>query len=158
MKLKTGRWVAFAAVLLLTASPGCSTFGPMSADRELPAGNMSVGAENGGYTVYLSGARNMDPYHGVISTDMENPTTVQMALHASGAIDKFNAMTVNVVRTVAETGQQLRMPVDYVSREKAVRMEQDYTLHPGDVISVKMKASGAMDEVLDSLGITPNGF
>ena len=156
--LNMTRCVAIAAILMLAASTGCSTFGPMSADRDLPTANSPVGAENGGYSVYMDGMKNRDPFHGMVSRDMNNPTTVQMALQQSGAIKNFKGMHIDVVRTVAESGQQLKMPVEYVIREKAVRMEQDYTLHPGDVIMIRAKSSTAMDQMLDSIGITQLGY
>jgi hypothetical protein len=76
---------------------------------------------------------------------------VQDALERSGATERYRSMDILVYRIVKETGQGLRMPVEYQSGGKTVMQNQNYALHPNDRIVITNRSLNAIDKFIDSL-------
>lgn len=124
---------------------GCSTFSIVNPDRTIPA--TPTKESTGQYQVQMQG--NFGKKIGFIG-EIDGPVTVQTALDRSGAIEKFKNMDVTVLRVVKESGQPLKLPVDYQGSKKMVRPEQDYALHPNDVIVVSAQSKNALDKFVDT--------
>ncbi len=75
-------------------------------------------------------------------------TTVQSALTASGATKKFRKMDVVVMRKVEGIYKPLKMTCDYNSAQKAVRPETDYALQHGDRIVISPKSDNQLLQML----------
>ena len=136
--------VLIGAVL---ASSGCSTF-PLGQNQPLPTGATQSQESLGVYEVHMKGGFSKESTsRGVI----DGPITVQTVLERSGAIDKFRSMKITIMRVVKESGQGLKLPVDYQVSKKSVRPEQDYAIHPNDRIVIESKANSAIDRIVDSL-------
>lgn len=95
----------------------------------------------------LGGFSRMTGFRG----EIDGPIVVQDALERSGATKKFRSMDILIVRTVEETGRQLRLEVGYVPREKSVKQEENYAILPNDRILVRAKSTNAIDQIVDSL-------
>ncbi len=134
---------------LLVVGSGCQSLNSFSSSQTPAAG--PAGAGNGGYTVAMHSVKKIKPFRGVLNTDPTQPTTVQTALDSAGASKHFRGMEIELIRKVDGEYQPLRLPVDYVAREKAVKMEQDYALHPGDTINIRAKSNSPIDQILGTL-------
>lgn len=129
---------------------GCSTLQIGNYGQTVPA---DTGTTNSAetYEVRMQGKFHKGVgYRGVI----DGPITVQTALERSGAIEKFRAMDITVMRVVKESGKPLKLPVVYSGSKKTVRPEQDYALHPNDIIMVNAQTKNPLDKFVSS--ITPN--
>lgn len=128
---------------------GCSTLQVVNPNNALPA-TSGEKASQGAYQVQMQSnfGKNV-AYQGVI----DGPITVQTALERSGAIEKFRAMDITVMRVVKESGQPLKLPVIYSGSKKTVRPEQDYALHPNDVILVTAKSKNPLDKFVNALTV-----
>lgn len=83
--------------------------------------------------------------------DITSPMTVQDALVAVNASEKFRAMDITLSRVIKDRGQVLKFPIGYQTRTRSVRPEQDYQILPGDTISISSKSSGSIDKMIESL-------
>jgi protein involved in polysaccharide export with SLBB domain len=77
---------------------------------------------------------------------LEKNMTVQQALEKSGAIRRYRKMDVSIMRVVEETGQPLKLVVNYNGAKRLVSPEQDYALLPGDRVVVE-PAVGLLDRL-----------
>ena len=134
---------------LLIASSGCSTLNMFSQPAVLP--EEEPAPSKGMYQVEMSGSFHKST---VYQGEIDGPITVQTVLERSGAIDKFRGMDILIYRVVQETGQGLKMPVEYKYSQKMVSPEQDYAIHPNDRIVVSSRSNNALDRLVDS--ITPD--
>ncbi len=134
--------------LLVVVSNGCSSLAMFNGEK-LPTDPSLINSDAKTYTVAMKKDFGKPK---VYSGSFDKPITVQQALEASGAVKQFRSMEVMLVRKLAKSGQPLNMPVDYQSRKKRVRPEQDYALHDGDRILVQPKTGGAFGEVIKMLG------
>ena len=146
---KTTLHTAAFCILLgaVMASSGCSTI-PLTQNADLPTAEAQSQAAHGVYEVVMKGSFSRESIsRGVI----DGPITVQEVLQRSGAIDKFRNMEITIMRVVKETGQGIKLPVDYQSGKKTVRTEQDYAIHPNDRIMIVSQSNNALDKIVDSL-------
>jgi len=135
------------AVAVLTISfSGCSTLSTKGGDRAMPT--MAAESE-GSYRVELEGNFGKKS---VYTGQLTKPTTVQMALEESGAIQKLRNLDVWILRVVAESGQPLKMDVRFDPAKKVIAPEQDYAILPNDRIVVKPKSDNMLDKMLESVG------
>lgn len=135
-----------ASIAILTISSGCSML-PMAQDKSLPT-MVDQKEASGFYEVQMKGKL------GRISTArgaIDGPITVQTVLERSGAIEKFRAMEITLLRVVKDSGRGLKLPVEYEASKDAVRPEQDYAIHPGDQIMIEAKTGSAIDKIVDSV-------
>jgi hypothetical protein len=142
--------LAFQLFALVTAmsllSTGCATFDSLTT-KPVP---VSANSENGSYTVEMhSTFGKVKPYKGSLS----GKSTVSEALSVSGAMKKYRAMDIEILRVVEHEGRNrgLRMAVDYDAATRAVTSHMDYALIDGDRIVVKPASSGSITQVLSSL-------
>ncbi len=84
-------------------------------------------------------------FQGAIS----QPTTVQNALQQSGAFKMTNSMTVDLHRQLPNGGV-LKLPVEF-KKNRQVKYEQDYALHPHDRIVVQAKSNSPLDKLVDQV-------
>ncbi len=77
------------------------------------------------------------------------PTTVQAALEISGAFSAMKSMTVDLHRRLPDGGS-LKLPVEF-DKDKQVRIDQDYSLHPHDRIIARAKSSSPLDKLVDQV-------
>lgn len=84
-------------------------------------------------------------YHGVIS----KPITIQEALNESGAGNMARSAEVDLIRRLPDGGV-LKLPVEF-NKDKQVKFEQDYALHPGDRIVVRAKSESPLDKLVDQV-------
>ena len=149
-KLKEiGRFSLLSLVLVGLLS-GCSTWSSFG-KSDVPVEQLNApGADL--YLVEIHQFRGETiQYKGSINPDPPNPTTVQTALEASGALKQLKNMEINVYRRVPGSPRSLKMPVTFEADRDAVSVEQDYALHKGDRIVVKPANSGAIGGFLESL-------
>jgi len=136
--------VLMGAVL---ASSGCSSL-PTTQTQALPTGAPQGQAAPAFYEVHMKGSfSKATSSRGVI----DGPITVQTVLERSGAIDKFRNMEITLMRVVKETGQGLKLPIDFQAGKNSIRPEQDYAIHPNDQILIVSKSNSAIDKVFDSI-------
>lgn len=135
-----------ATCMMLT---GCSSLDSL-ASKKVPVVENSV--QSGQYRVEMhSSLGKAKPYVGTIAGDM----TVQDALESSGAIKKYRAMDIEVLRVVdtQDSGPRgLRMKVNFESRYRSVMPEQNYSLHNGDRIVIKPLNKNPLSKVVGMLG------
>ncbi len=139
---------AFAVALACTVLTGCQSFDFEDSSVVETAAPVNKADVIGQYQIQLI------PSHGkatVEKIDIAGPVTVQDALEASGATGKFGSMKITVGRIVKKTGKLLKLPVDYDVRSKTVPEGQNYSLLPGDTITVSPKQTKIMEKVLESL-------
>ena len=137
----------FAAAIVCMIFTGCQTMNlSPSSDTEMvpPTPEKVVGQ----YQVQ------MIPRFGkptVQKMDITVPMTVQDALVATKASEKFRAMEITLSRIVKEKGQVIKRPISYDARNRSVRPEQDYQVPPGDTITISADSSGAVDKMIQAL-------
>lgn len=131
------RWLA--AFLFLGFVTGCASFANFGLNDQYDDEPGSDPAKK--YTVEMG---NMMSRPTIYEGKFEENMTVQTALEKSGAIRRYRNMDVAIERTVEETGQPLRMVVQFWPAKRSVAPEQDYALIPGDRIVVE-QASGLRD-------------
>ncbi len=136
-------FVLVAAVLAITLS-GCTSLSSLSNGSVPPTTAKSAGS----YRVEMLSAFGKKS---VYTGQLTEPTTVQMALNESGAIEKFRNLDVAILRVVSETGQALRMDVRFDPKEDAVAPEHDYAILPNDRIVVQPKSDNILDKMLESI-------
>ena len=106
------------------------------------------GEVTGTYEVQIMGAMGkVNAFEG----DIDGPITIQTVLERSGATKKFRNVDVTLVRKVKESGRELRLPCDYQTRSKRVLPEQDYAIHPGDVIFIQASTRNPLDKIVDAI-------
>jgi len=136
-----------ASIAILMVSSGCSTL-PLAQDKSLPAMVDQTTESAGHYEVQMKGKLGrISTARGVI----DGPITVQTVLERSGAVEKFRAMEITLLRVVKDSGRGLKLPVEYQASKDSVRPEQDYAIHPGDQIMIEAKTSSAIDKIVDSV-------
>ena len=150
-RIKLSPTVSSTAALVLFAGlfvclSGCSALNTFNKSDVLSAENSAP--SKGIYQVEMSGSFHKST---VFQGEIDGPITVQTALERSGAIDKFRGMDILIYRVVQETGQGLKMPVEYKYSQKKVRPEQDYAIHPNDRIVVSSRSNNALDKLVDSI-------
>ena len=141
-KLKSLAFLA-ALPLMVISLTGCQTFssGLSGLDSQTLIAPTEGSASKGQYRVEITGPfAKPRAEMGTIT----NKTTVQTALDASGALAKFRAADITVLRKT-EDGRGLKMPVQLQPSKKIVKFEQDYALHPGDRVIVTGKNIGMLD-------------
>lgn len=133
-------------IATLTLSSGCATLDSLTS-QTVPISENSI---NGKYTVEMhSTFGKVNPFKGSLT----GSTTVSEALAESGAIKKYRAMDVEILRVVEHEGRSrgLRMPVEYSTSSREVPSHQDYALVDGDRIVVKPNSNGSLVKMLSSL-------
>ncbi len=88
----------------------------------------------------------------VVQQPIEGAMTLQDALLQSGATKKFRNMQVDLYRTNSNTGDSIKMAIEYEPKTKSVPVEQDYALHPGDRILVRPRETKPLDEFMKAFG------
>ncbi len=138
--------VAFACSVLT----GCQSFDlATSAAVEEKAPIVNKADVIGQYQMQLIPARRPPS---VEKIDITGPVTVQDALEAAGAMRKFGEMKISLGRIIKGKGTLLKLPIDYQTKSKTVRPEQNYQLLPGDTITVSPKDSKTLEKIIESLG------
>lgn len=130
-------------LLLAVGMSGCNTLNvnaPYAKEKQAVKGPQ--------YRVHLSPAFGRSWEH---IGQIDGQVTVQDALEASGATRKFRAMDISLSRKVDGSAKILRLPVEYNVASKTVVDHLNYALHPGDTLSVRARASGSLDKLVDSL-------
>ncbi|MEM9412273.1 MAG: hypothetical protein AAGA30_14250 [Planctomycetota bacterium] len=144
MNSKSYSFIVFTAMFMMICS-GCSMFPKMEKSSAV-LDEMSKTESVAEYFVEMHPNLGKPKlYRGKIS----EPTTVQQALEASGAIDEFKRISVDVYRQLPD-GRPLKLPVE-LKKGKQVRYEQDYSLHPNDRIVVRPKSSSPIDKLVDQV-------
>ncbi|MEE2825428.1 MAG: hypothetical protein VYE64_02240 [Planctomycetota bacterium] len=77
--------------------------------------------------------------------------TVQTVLESTGAIADYRTMEINIFRPVEGQGQMLRLPVEYDATQNHTMQECNYSIHPGDVITIQPKKNSALDKFVNSV-------
>ena len=139
IKSMLGLSICVAVVLSL----GCADIRP----GELPTAP-KVDLSGPTYKVIFATTGNRDPK--IFVGQVQNAVTVQDALQASGALEKFKGMRVDLARVV-ESGRVLKLPVLFDAKTRETLPEQNYALHPGDEILVRREDPGLFADVFESL-------
>ena len=134
-------------LFLGSLTSGCATLTSLNR-AELPTPNPS--ASQGSFTVSMEtdfgGAKT---YTGSIDDSM----TISRALEISGAAKKYRVPEITILRRVEESGRGLRMDVDYDTKNKRIKPEQNYAIHPGDRIVVRAKKTSPLGSIGKHLGL-----
>lgn len=137
-------------VCLLATGSGCTSISPFG--RPLPESEVSAAAsaDQPSYKVILVGGTGSEPhiYRGAINGNV----TVQDALKASGAIDRFDYMSVDLARRVPDKAEILRLEINYDAEEQEVVAEWNYAVHDGDEILVRKESGGAVTRFFEQIG------
>lgn len=139
--------LAIATVSIL--STGCTSMTSLT-HQDVPVES----SPNGMYSVEMHPTLgSAKQYKGAL----DGTTTVAKALKDSGAVKKFRAMDVEILRIVEHKGKSrgLRMPVDYNASSKRPSPEQDYALLDGDRIIVRPVASGSLLKMISNVAGGP---
>jgi hypothetical protein len=135
-------WVL--ATIALAGLPGCATLAVFD-KQAVPAKPESPSAAS-----YFVEMHSQFGKPTVYQGEITKPTTVQEALDASGASDKYASMTIDLYRLLPD-GNHIILPVEFQQKKKQVKYEQDYALHPNDRIIVLPKSSSVMDKFVDQV-------
>ena len=87
----------------------------------------------------------------VEKVDIIGSVTIQDALEASGAVEKFRSMKITLGRVVKDKAALLKLPVEYEVRSKTVPDHQNYQLLPGDTVTVSPNSSGPIDQLFEKI-------
>lgn len=138
--LKLAHWTTFGFLVAgLLSATGCQTMNFQQPPAE------TLASETDQFRIQ------MVPQFGrptVVTETLAPGMTVQSALEAAGAVDKFRAMDITLSRILKDSHRVLKMPVSYSTKTRSVSPETDYALHPGDTLSVKAKSPGSLDKML----------
>jgi len=96
------------------------------------------------YTVMLKGSKPE-------TKELRRGMLVEHVLIDSGAIKKFGKMDVAIKRMIPGKGLRHRLDVEFDSAKKKVKEEENYAIHPNDIIIVTPDNSTQLDKVIDSL-------
>lgn len=77
--------------------------------------------------------------------------TIQDVLEETGAINKFRGMEITLSRIVKADKRVLKLPVTYRYSQRSVVDSQNYSIHPGDTITIKARSSGTLDKMVNAL-------
>lgn len=133
-------------ISLLALSSGCMSLNSSITEASLPG--EPAGASSGRYQVVMKGGfSKVSTFEG----ELVGPVTVQDAINQAGATDKFRGMSIEVHRIVKESGTPIKLPVDYQSRNKQVKSEQNYALHPNDRIVISAASRNPIDKFVNAL-------
>ncbi len=108
------------------------------------------------YKVIL--ANNLGGKPQIFTGRVSDSTTVQDALVASGAVEKYRGMTIDLARRVPEKDQVLKLPVIYDGDARHVIDAQNYAIHEGDELLVRKNNPGAFEAMFKSLGTGPSAM
>ena len=81
---------------------------------------------------------------------LEGEVYVQQVLEKSGAMKRFRRMNIEVVRTTPQ-GNRHKMAVAFDRAARKIEPQNNYCLHPGDVIVVSEDSSTIIDDMLQSV-------
>jgi hypothetical protein len=129
----------------LTLAAGCVSMTP---DSKADGPPTSTGGAS--YKVIFGTQNGKKPE--IYTGQLAGNITVQDALEAAGAVDRFKGMTVDLARRL-ENGQVLKMPVNYDDASGRVQEEQNYAIHPGDEILVRRNDPGMLQPVFRDLKV-----
>ena len=118
----------FLSICVLPLVCGCTTLKP-NADPTTTASDV---VPAGKYVVRIESTIGGEPT--LFTGQIDKPMTVQDALAASKANKKYRDMDVTLIRKVDGNYRPLRMVCDYDPGAKAIKIEQNYAIHPGDRI------------------------
>ncbi|HMP77831.1 MAG TPA: hypothetical protein PKD54_00125 [Pirellulaceae bacterium] len=126
--------VLFLGIASISAFCGCqqiSSFG----DKRLPLKEETTS------TAPMYRVEMMNPMGGAVvhTGKIADAATVQGALSESGALRRYRSMSIDLYRFVPDKRTVLKLPIDLQPGKRAVRIEQDYALMPGDRIVVRGK-------------------
>lgn len=130
----------FSSLLPLLSS-GCILFpngDPTDVSKLLPE---TTGAS---YTVMLKGSKPE-------TKELRQNMLVEHALIESGALKKFGKMDIVVKRVIQGKQGRHRLDVDFDSATRKVKEEQNYAIHPNDIVIISPDNSTQLDKVIDSL-------
>ena len=132
--------VCLSWLSLLTAS-GCSLFGTGKGSGDA---NLLPRETQDTYTVLLKGSK---PETRQITEGM----TVQGVVDTSKARKKFGNLSIVIKRVVP--GKQVRhnLKVDFDTKKKRIPYDQDYTIHPNDIVLISPNKTNQLDKVVDAL-------
>lgn len=82
---------------------------------------------------------------------IKDKMTVQDALEESGAMDRFRSMDITLARLIEGRAPILKLPVEYRYDKQSVVDSQNYSLHPGDTISIKARPVASFDKLITAL-------
>jgi len=83
---------------------------------------------------------------------LDNQQHIQDLLVKSGAIKQFSRMDIALLRTTPTGGKQ-RMNVEFDRSKRAVEMQYDYFIMPGDVLLVTEDPSTIVDDMIKNSGL-----
>ena len=139
-KLRLSLSLVFGLLLVFT-STGCMLFQPGASSKDsnlLPQGTGSS------YTVLLKGSK-------PLTQEITEGMTVQSVIENTGAQRKFGKMEVVIKRQLPGKQVRHRLNVDYDPKKKRVPYDQDYTIHPNDIVLIAPDTTTQLDKVVDAL-------
>ena len=127
--------------VLFVFSSGCMLFQP---EKTAQNANLLPKGTGNSYTVLLKGSKPQ-------TLEITEGMTVQSVLDNTGAKKRFGKMDIVVKRMIP--GKQFRhnLPVDYDAGKKRVPYDQDYTIHPNDIVLISPDNTTQLDKVVDAL-------
>ena len=135
---------AIAAMLM----SGCATTQVNKAPLQ-PEMTAAPVAQAPGYKVIF--ANHMGGKAKVYQGQVTEGLTVQDVLVESGATEKYEGMLIDLARRVPDSGQVLKLPVNYDHEVSHVIDVQNYAIHPGDEILVRQNNPGPLDAMFRSI-------
>jgi hypothetical protein len=132
------------------------------ANSNLANGNMA-NPMSGGAIAQVSHTAPLPNACQVILKDADGKTTrttlpldkqrhIQDLLVQSGALKQFSRMDIALLRTTPSGGKQ-RMNVEFDRSKRAVEMQYDYFIMPGDVLLVNEDPSTIVDDMIKNSGL-----
>lgn len=82
---------------------------------------------------------------------LDKPVTIQQALDDSGATAKYEGMLVDIARRVEDSGQILKLQVEFDQKTNRIMERDNYAIHPGDEILVRENNPGPLDAMFRAL-------
>lgn len=122
-------------------STGCVLFSP---GRKAGDQNLLPKGTGNSYTVLLKGSK-------PATKEITEGMTVQDVLESSGATKRFGKMHVVIKRVIP--GKQIRhkLPIDYEVKKRRVSYDQNYAIHPNDIVLVAPDKTTQLDKMVDAL-------
>jgi hypothetical protein len=133
------------AILFVATSVGCQGFMPKkdvdidkAANQEQSLGAIVLEIQP------IAGKPKME------TIPLQGNMTANDILESKGLTKKYARMELTLIRTIPGTQNRHKMELDYDTRKKRVKIEQDYALYPNDHLVVRQKQFDLIQEAVSS--------
>lgn len=133
------------ALVVAATTVGCQGFMPK---KDLDLNQESAPEQSQGAMVLeiqpIAGKPKME------TIPLQGNMTANDIIESKGLTKKYARMELTLIRTIPGTQNRHKMELDYDTRKKRVKIEQDYALYPNDHLIVRQKQFDLIQEAFTS--------